>query len=84
MVYGAHVLAILFAECECGQRLNDALCKIDDLSGQLDWYTYPIEFQKMLPIITSNTQQPVVLKCFDCTSCSHEQFETVSYCYKIN
>lgn len=82
ILYGFHVLVILFVACELGERLSNTLDEVDDLIGQLNWYLLPIEFQRMLPTIMINSQQPVVLKCFGCISCSRDQFKKVIF-FKI-
>lgn len=85
ILYGFHVLVILFVTCELGERFSNTLDGVDDLVGQLNWYLLPIEFQRMIPTIMINTQKPVVLKCFGSISCSRDQFKKVnSYSKRTN
>lgn len=76
-LYLVHVIAILFVACELGERFSRTLEEVDDFLCQLNWYYLPIEFQRVFPTILINSQQPVVLKCFGCISCSRDQFKTV-------
>ena len=78
ILYAIHVLAIVFAACEFGQRLSDAFDEINDIINQFNWYLFPIEIRKILPNFMINTQQPVVMKCFGCISCSRKQFKKVN------
>lgn len=59
------------------QRFCDALNEMDDDIGQLDWYLYPAEIQRLLLIIVENSQQPVIVKCFGSNACNRETFKKV-------
>lgn len=66
-----------FAACELGQKFSNAFSDIDNSIGQLDWYLFPFEIQKMLPMIMSYAQQSLVVQFFGSLACSREQFKKV-------
>lgn len=68
---------MVFFACEIGQRFSNAYEKIDDQTGELNWYMLPMEIQRMLTTIMINTQQPIFVKCFGSTACSRETFKKV-------
>lgn len=63
---------------EPDQRLSNVIEEIDTEINQFDWYLFPHEIQKVLPIVISNAQEESVIKCFGNVSCSREQFNKVS------
>lgn len=48
-----------------------------DVLDQCDWYLFPIEMQRMLIIVMSNTQQPTIIHAFGNAQCSREAFKKV-------
>lgn len=61
-----------------GQQISDAFEEINGSFDQLDWYFFPIEQQKALPMILINVQAPVVFKCFGEMLCgSRDTFKMV-------
>lgn len=75
---GIEGLVIVFIVSELGQRLNNAFEEIDLTIEQFDWYIFPIEIQRMLPMIIANAQQTVSLECFGSIACAREVFKNVS------
>ena len=67
----------MFIACEISQRVNDAFNGLNLTIHQFDWYLFPIEIQRMLPMIIVVAQQPVTLECFGSISCSREVFKNV-------
>lgn len=70
-------LAMVFIACELGERLNGAFEKIDVTIDKFDWYLFPIEIKRILPMIMANAQQPVSLECFGSIACNREVFRKV-------
>lgn len=70
--------SLVFACCELSERFNTALNELNDMIGQLDWYLLPIEVQRMLPILITYTQKPLVIKFFGNIACNREQFKKVN------
>lgn len=70
----ANTLGQLYVACEICQRLSNAFMEIDDGMGQLDWYRFPHEIKKVLPIILVLTQQPFAFECIGSISCNRETY----------
>lgn len=70
--------AVVFITSEIGQRMTDAFDEIDFILNQLDWYLFPDEIKRVLPIIIATAQQPVQLQCFGSIGCTGEVFKDVS------
>lgn len=74
---GAAGLILVFIACELGQRITDAFDGIDCTIDQLDWYLFPIEIKRVLPIIIVSAQQPVSVGCFGSIICIRVVFKNV-------
>lgn len=72
-------LGILFLACELSQRLVNAFTEIDRMIEQFDWYLFPLNIQRMLPIIIVVAQEPVNLECFGSISCNRAVFKKVCF-----
>lgn len=68
-----------FVFCELGQRTTNAFEDIDDIICQFDWYLFPIELKRMLPMFVNVAQQPVEIACFGSFKCSRETFKKVCF-----
>lgn len=75
MIYWSVVEIFLF--CEFGERLTKRFDEIDDEIFDWDWYAFPIEIQKMLPIIMIGTQKQVRLEGFANIQCTRQTFKNV-------
>lgn len=71
-------LATTYIACEIGEQLNTEFSNICELIDQLKWYLFPINVQKILPLIIISVQTPIDLECFGSISCSREVFNCVS------
>lgn len=69
---------LLLITCEIGQRVNVEFNECSEIIDQFDWYRFPAEIQRMLPLILNFTQQPIDIKCFGSTACNRETFKLVS------
>lgn len=74
---GLMALALVFINCELCQRISDAYEQVDITIVQFEWYLFPNDIQRMLPIIIANAQQPVELECFGSIKCGREVFKNV-------
>lgn len=72
----AGLIAALIA-CELGHGMNDAFEEIYFTIEQFDWYLFPVEIKRVLPIIIASAQQPVTLECFGNIACTREVFKNV-------
>lgn len=68
----------LLIPCELGTRMSNSFIEITHEIEQLNWYLFPIEAQKILPIIVIIVQEPVMIQCFGSISCARETFKNVS------
>lgn len=75
---GTFGLAAVFIACELAHRLTDAFNGIGHTADQLDWYLFPIEVKRMLPMVIVIAKQPVTIACFGNIICSREVFKNVS------
>lgn len=69
--------ALTFIPCELSERVSHAFNGINDMIWTVDWYKFPIEMKKMIPIILIESQSPVSLKCFGSIACDRELFKRV-------
>lgn len=74
-----YAFGILFVSCELGQRITIAFDGCSNMINQFEWYLFPANVQRMLPIIMNFTQQPIVVKCFGSAACDRETFKYVSF-----
>lgn len=77
-------LNIVLLKCELGQRGSDAFIKINDAIEQFDWYLYPEDVKRMLPIVMMMTQQPVAFNYFGSFMCCRDTFKKVSLTLPID
>lgn len=72
-----YAFGAVFIACELGQRTNLIFAECSDMVDQLRWYLFPVELQRMLPMILSYTQRPIEVKCFGSKTCDREAFKYV-------
>lgn len=69
----------VFIACELGERACDMFGTVDETMDEIDWYLYPIEIKRMLPIIMIVTQKSVYIQLFGSITASRETFKRVRY-----
>lgn len=57
---GFWVLFFIFATCEIGERMYQNSHDVEAKIIQLDWYKYPYEVQRMMPIFIMNAQKGII------------------------
>lgn len=73
------VLFLLFIACELGERVSNEFEELDDAISSFNWYKFPQNTCRILPLIQMCTQQPVQIKVFGKKiSCTREIFQKVS------
>lgn len=77
MIEAIYSFGLMFFACELGQRTNDALDECSKMIDQLNWYLFPEEVKRVLPIIINFAQQPIAFYCFGSTACIRETFKYV-------
>lgn len=75
--YACYAFGLLFIVCEIGHQASVAFDRIWDKIDRFEWYLYPYEFIRMLPIIMIDAQQPVNLEFFGSIACSRFTFRKV-------
>lgn len=73
-----YAFGVLFTACELGQRLNFAFDECNEMIGEFEWYKFPIEIQRMLPMLMCLAQQPVEIQTFGSVALKREAFKYVS------
>lgn len=70
-----YAFGVIFVACELGQRVNLAFDECSQIINQFEWYLFPDEIQRMLPLILNLTRQPIEIKCFGSTACYSRDIE---------
>lgn len=60
------------------QQAVDAYYEIANDVEHLNWYLWPFETWKNIPVIILSAQQTVAIRCFGSISCVRETFKAVS------
>lgn len=68
----------VFIGCELCERISNAYIEIDDAVNQFDWYLFSPEVKRLLPMMSINTQKPIVFECFGSIRLNRETFKNVS------
>lgn len=76
-------IIFIFFICEFGEKTTDYFNQLNGALYECDWYTYPIEIQRMLPIILQATQNPIVLQGYGNVFCLRDTFKTVSLIFNF-
>lgn len=77
------VFGFTFIFCELGQRVSDLMKQIIDTIDQFDWYLFPMEIQRMLPILLIVAQQPIDIVVIGSTSANRDTFKKVKSLMRI-
>ena len=72
--------ALVFATCEFGQMVTQSFIEVDYSIVQLNWYLFPQEVQKILPILMASVQKPIQFSVFGSIKSGRETFKNVNYC----
>lgn len=75
MMFWAYVL--MYFLCEFGENVTKEFNNLDDTFFELNWYLFPFEIQRRLPITIAAIQQPVVLEGFVNCAFTREAFKKV-------
>lgn len=79
IVFAFWVFGQILVLCELCEYITGQFGEIDSEIMQYDWYKFPIEIQKMLPILICGTQNPTVMKGYINVEYSRETFKNVIY-----
>lgn len=73
-----YAFGLVFLVCELCQRVCDGFAEMNKTMNQFHWQSYPIEIQRLLPIVIIFTQQPIDFEVFGSITCCRESFKKVS------
>lgn len=73
-----YAFGVVFVACEVGQRISNEFSEINDVIERFDWYLFPDELKKILPIVMNLAQRPVCIDFFGSIACSRDVFKKVS------
>lgn len=68
----------MFIVCNFGEILTNRFGEVDNTIYGCDWYEFPYEIQRVLPIIMMGAQQSVIIEGFANLTCSREAFKKVT------
>lgn len=77
-IKGSYSLNMLLLFCEFGEQMSERFEEIYDLSCRMDWYLFPTDVQRMMPMILMGTQKPVVINGYGNVACTRLTFKTVA------
>lgn len=78
LIMAIAAFGLLFFTCEVGERATAEYIIPKDMIAQFKWYSFPIEVQRILPIIFIIVQDPAYMGCFGSIKCLRESFKKVS------
>lgn len=73
----------IFVLCDCGQHVTKKFIEVDNTIYQSDWYAFPDDVQRMLPIVMMGAQESVIIQGFGNLTCTREAFKKVSHSSRI-
>lgn len=71
-------LAVLYIFCHFGQLMTDQFVKLDETICTCDWYLFPNDVKRILPIVLMASQQSVTLQGYGNIACIRENFRRVT------
>lgn len=71
----------IFIFCEFGENVCKEFDKVVNAVCESDWYAFPIEVQRSLPLLLIATQKQVIPRGFGNILCIRESFQTVIICF---
>lgn len=69
--------------CHFGEIVSSRFDEIDNAMFQSEWYLFPNRIQRVLPLVISGTQQPVIIRGFGNLLLTDDSFKRVSGRYKL-
>lgn len=70
---------VVFMFCELGEELNGQTKEINDAMWDSDWDSFPLNLQRMMPMILLSTQHPEELTAYGGTLCTRDTFKKVRH-----
>lgn len=76
MVFWSFFVIYLF--CELGERVSSQFDELSDAIYQSEWYEFPMDVRRVLPILMMAAQKQVVPRGFGNLLCTREFFKKVT------
>lgn len=70
---------LIYMACDFGEAITTQYTAIDYSICECDWYSFPLEIQKMLPMVMMSTQKAMIVQVFGKVACTRETFNRVNY-----
>lgn len=64
--------------CFCGEMVTYQFEAFDEELCMRNWYTFPVELQRMMIVFMAGTQQSIHIRGFANTICTREAFKRVN------
>lgn len=79
----AYTFVTLFAACESGERVTHQFNQFNDNFHICEWYSFPLEMQRIYSIALVGVQDSVIIQGYANTVCTRNAFENViCFCKK--
>lgn len=72
-----YAFVALLVACEVCQRINLIFDECNEMVKQLEWYLFPAEIKRMLPLMLNFALEPIEIKCFGTMTSDREAFKYV-------
>lgn len=70
--------------CELGEMVTNHFKIFNDELWQCDWYSCPVEIQRMLIIVIANTKQPMIIRGYARALCTREALKDVIFIWNYS
>lgn len=70
---------VVFIFCEFGEQIHSQFDEINDFICELDWFTFPLHIQRMMPMVFLSSQNPAKLSASGGIPCSRPTFKAASF-----
>lgn len=74
-----YAFGLVFMFCEFGEQIKRRSDEINDAICDLDWNTFPLHVQRMMPVILLSVQNPVELTAYGGVRCARLTFKAASF-----
>lgn len=68
---------LTFIYCEVGEQLSNSFGDLADAFNQCEYESFPIELQRLMPIVLAAVQHPPILRSYGNITCCRNTFKQV-------
>lgn len=69
-----------YVTCNYSTNVLGKLSEISDIAFDAHWFTFPVDDQKLFPVVIQRTQKQIRLSGYKIITCSRETFLSVCVC----